>query len=41
MSNQQCLPGVYHIDQIAEKAPESEKKVYEALKKAIPKGWYA
>ena len=26
---------------IAEKSPQSEKKVYEALKKALPKEWYA
>jgi hypothetical protein len=41
MSIQQCLPGINPKDRIAEKAPESEKKVYEALKDAIPKEWYA
>jgi len=38
MKTQQCLTAVYPIDQIAEKAHESEKKVYEGLKEAIPKG---
>ena len=38
---QKCLPGLYPKEEIADKSPESEKKVYGALKKAIPKEWYA
>ena len=34
------LPGLYPKEEIASKSPASEKKVYDALKKAIPKQWY-
>ena len=41
MSIQKSLPGLYPKKGIADKSPASEKKIYEALKKAIPKEWYA
>lgn len=41
MRIQKCIPGFYPLDGISYECPESEKKVYEALRKAIPKGWYA
>ncbi|MHA1360820.1 MAG: NERD domain-containing protein [Candidatus Helarchaeota archaeon] len=41
MSIQKCLPGIYPRNDITEKSPVSEKKVYNFLKAEIPKGWYA
>ena len=39
--NKKSLPGLYPKEGIADKSPSSEKKVYEALKKSIPKEWFA
>lgn len=41
MRIQKCIPGFYPLEGIAYECPEPEKKVYEALREAIPKGWYA
>jgi hypothetical protein len=41
MNIEKCLPGVYPKDKIEEKAPTSERKVFEALNKALTKEWYA
>jgi len=36
-----CLPGSYPKEAIPEYSPESEKKVYDAIKEALPSNWYA
>jgi len=36
-----CLPGLYPKEAIPEYSPESEKKVYDAIKEALPSNWYA
>ena len=41
MSIQDSLPGLYPKDRIADKSPQSERKVYEALKETFPKEWHA
>jgi len=36
-----CLPGLYPKESIPEYSPESEKKVCDAIKEALPSNWYA
>ena len=40
MSIQKCMPGLYPTRGLAYDCPISERKVYDALEKALPKNWY-
>ncbi|MFC2160641.1 NERD domain-containing protein [Acidobacteriota bacterium] len=36
----QCIPGIYPSGDLPLESPESERKVFEAIKNSIPKNWY-
>ena len=40
-SDEKCIPGLYLTQGIEYNCPESEKKVYDAIKEAIPSNWYS
>ena len=40
MSIQKCMSGLYPSEGLAYDSPISERKVYDALEKALPKNWY-
>ena len=40
MSIQKCMPGLYPTKGLAYDCPISERTVYDALGKALPKNWY-
>jgi len=41
LSIKKCIPGIYPKEAIPEYSPESERKVYNAIKEALPSNWYA
>jgi hypothetical protein len=40
MNIQKCMPGLYPTKGLAYDCPISERKIYAALEKALPKNWY-
>lgn len=41
MTSFACLPGLYPREGIRYAAPESERRLFEAIQNALPSGWYA